>query len=294
MELDEKSLQGQWAKTLNRNMDFFIISDATFTKLCILGDAVEPCFEGASIEAAPTEYTKMDDNFKSTLFSMMQDLKKIVSERGSEMEVTENTVVENSEISAGETGESIQAENEEVVTETFKKTDNDEDAEAQPEEPKAEPEDKQDESEEDKDEKPQTKSACTPDDEHKKKYELLESEYAELQAKYQELEQECVALRTFKLSVEDAKKDELINSFYMLSDEDKKDCIENKSKYSYNDIEAKLSIICVHKKVNFNLENEIQQNEESAPITYNLQQNTEDSVPAWISALKNTRDSRNI
>ena len=40
----------------------------------------------------------------------------------------------------------------------------------------------------------------------------------------------------------------------MLSDEDKKDVIENKSKYSLDDIEAKLSVICVRKKVNFDLD----------------------------------------
>ena len=30
-------------------MELFIVNDAIFTKLCVLGDDVEPCFEGASV-----------------------------------------------------------------------------------------------------------------------------------------------------------------------------------------------------------------------------------------------------
>jgi len=41
----------------------------------------------------------------------------------------------------------------------------------------------------------------------------------------------------------------------MLSEEDKKDVIENKTKYSLEEIKAKLAVICFEKKVNFNSEN---------------------------------------
>ena len=61
-------------------------------------------------------------------------------------------------------------------------------------------------------------------------------------------------LRQFKAEIENQQKDELIAQFYMLSDEDKKDVIENKSKYSLEEIESKLAVICFKKKVNFNLE----------------------------------------
>ena len=37
-------------------------------------------------------------------------------------------------------------------------------------------------------------------------------------------------------------------TFYMLSDEDKKEVIENIDSYSLDDIEAKLSILCVRNK----------------------------------------------
>ena len=107
-----------------------------------------------------------------------------------------------------------------------------------------------------------------------------------MEAKYQELV-------TFKETVDNEKKDALINSFYMLSDEDKKDVIENKSKYSLDEIEAKLSVICVRKKVNFDLEetSENKKDIEEEIVTYNLN-NDESTTPAWLKALKRVRDSR--
>ena len=83
----------------------------------------------------------------------------------------------------------------------------------------------------------------------------------------------------------------------MLSDEDKKEVIENKEKYSLEDIEAKLSIICVRKKVNFDLEdtskNDKEIEEEKEAVTTYALENQESSVPAWISALRKTQNDRN-
>jgi hypothetical protein len=77
MELDEKSLSGFWAKESNSDIEFFIINDAVFSKLCILGDDVEPCFEGASITSPNVSKTfSLDDKFKRTLFSMMKELQE--------------------------------------------------------------------------------------------------------------------------------------------------------------------------------------------------------------------------
>ena len=76
MELDKETLQGEWSNNIKQNMEFFIINDAVFSKLCILGDDVEPCFEGSSVTAPKVSSTfNLDDNFKTTLFNMMQDLK---------------------------------------------------------------------------------------------------------------------------------------------------------------------------------------------------------------------------
>ena len=83
----------------------------------------------------------------------------------------------------------------------------------------------------------------------------------------------------------------------MLSDEDKAEVVENKSKYSLDDIEAKLSVICVRKKVNFDLDDsakfEEDKKDENPITTFNLDTEVT-STPAWVSAVRNTQKSRNI
>lgn len=73
----------------------------------------------------------------------------------------------------------------------------------------------------------------------------------------------------------------------MLSDEDKKDVIENKSKYSLDDIEAKLSIICFRNKVSFSKEDE---KVEDNPITTFEVQELDSDVPAFVKALRKTKN----
>ena len=120
------------------------------------------------------------------------------------------------------------------------------------------------------------------------KYSVLESEKNALDEKVANLEQEVLNLTKFKNSVEKKEKEAMIDSFYMLSDEDKKEVIENIDNYSLDDIEAKLSIICVRNKVNFNIEDE-NTNQASEPITYSLNGTLGDeNVPAWVKALRDT------
>jgi len=51
MELseNEKFLDAHWAKNDSGQPSFFIINEALISKLCILGEECEPCFEGATI-----------------------------------------------------------------------------------------------------------------------------------------------------------------------------------------------------------------------------------------------------
>lgn len=49
MELDDKIIDAHWTKDENGKPEFFIINEAIISKLCILGEDVEPCFEGANI-----------------------------------------------------------------------------------------------------------------------------------------------------------------------------------------------------------------------------------------------------
>jgi len=86
MEFYRDSVKGEWQTNYEDNIDFFIINDAIVQKICILGDDVEPCFEGASVTAPDisTKFT-LDDNFRNTLYSMMKDLKNVLDERGQQM-----------------------------------------------------------------------------------------------------------------------------------------------------------------------------------------------------------------
>lgn len=314
MELDGNSLNGEWSKNINEDMEFFIINDAVFSKLCILGEDVEPCFEGSSITAPKVSSTfNLDDDFKQTLFSMMQDL-KFALEGGQETMVLENT-----EKTLDKTNESVvtefenvsegQSENSDVTAQTeFEKKEDEKKEEAPadnkesevPAEKKKEDEEykkcekKDYEKKEEEKEAPAQTSADEKKDEEKKEekkfsleeYSALEEKITSLQKEYAELETKYQALVAFKNEVEEEKKDALINSFYMLSDEDKKDVVENKAQYSLEDIEAKLSVICVRKKVNFELED----NTTDVATTFSLSEQ-QDSLPAWINAVKNTQNS---
>ena len=98
------------------------------------------------------------------------------------------------------------------------------------------------------------------------------------------LEAQIEELTVFKKSVERKEKEKMINeTFYMLSNEDKKEVIENIDSYSLDDIEAKLSILCVRNKVSFSEEEE--QVPATDPITYNVTGMEEDNIPAWIKAV---------
>ena len=315
MELDGNSLNGEWSKNINEDMEFFIINDAVFSKLCILGEDVEPCFEGSSITAPKVSSTfNLDDDFKQTLFSMMQDL-KFALEGGQETMVLENT-----EKTLDKTNESVvtefenvsegQSENSDVTAQTeFEKKEDEKKEEAPadnkesevPAEKKKEDEEykkcekKDYEKKEEEKETPAQAQADEKKDEEKKEekkfsleeYSALEEKITSLQKEYAELETKYQALVAFKNEVEEEKKDALINSFYMLSDEDKKDVVENKAQYSLEDIEAKLSVICVRKKVNFELED----NTTDVATTFSLSEQ-QDSLPAWINAVKNTQNGR--
>lgn len=312
MELDENTLDGHWSTDVNKGMDFFIINDAIFSKLCILGDDVEPCFEGSSV-AAPqvsTSFTKVDDTFKKTLYTMMQEL-KFALEGGQNMDIDNQTPAEELETTVPATEgaeateivptEEFTAEENQNSTETqesYAKQDDDKEKQSKCEKNEDEKDNDGSASDEDNKDTDNDEDTAKDDEEDKdKKYSLLEQKYTDLETKYNELVTNYEGLVEFKKAVDNEKKDALINSFYMLTDEDKADVIENKEKYSLDDIEAKLSVICVRKKVNFDLEDtsknegEVEtENNDTETTTYNLENSS--SVPAWISALKNTKNSR--
>lgn len=287
MEIDD--VDGHWTKDSN-DIEFFIINDAIFTKLCILGDDVEPCFEGASVTSPEvSEHFSYNKEFSHTLFAMMNELKSALTKGGSmpkenvesvEVEPTatveeEAPVVEEfaEDVETNEDVESSEDSAEETFAEEGKKKEDDSD-------------DSDDESDD------------SDDDEYKKKpgkkCELenqvseLSEQLKELTDKFTALEAEAEELRKFKAERIDADKDAMIAKYHMLSDEDKAEIIADKDKFTLGEIESKLALLYVQKNVNFDEEEEV----DSTPLTtFSLDDETvaEDADPI-LSALREAQN----
>ena len=365
MELDEKTLKGYWSTDNNKGIDFFIINDAIFSKLCILGEDVEPCFEGSSITAPDisSKFSK-DNEFMNELLTMMNELKYTLNNNkggkkmhkdgeetsfenqksveapisnfedaglgaeggdagdDGEQSVAEETPIEASAEETPAVPAAQSAENEDVSDVTLNAADQatiaamgedyapagETNTEAlikdgatnvpksilqnakscDKEEKNDKEQDKKDKSNNDNSDNNNEEDTKDKED-NKKKYSLEEIEV--LEKRCATLEEENAKLLAFKLDVENKEKDALINSFYMLSDEDKKDVIENKTNYSLDDIEAKLSVICVRKKVNFNIGTK--ENTEASIYNLNSHEVNSSSLPTWLSAVESYRNSKN-
>ena len=287
MELDEKIIDAYWTKDDNGNKQFFIINEAIMSKLCILGEDVEPCFEGASISKVQFSF---EDSFKEQLFSMIDEIKNMINKGG---------------VSMGEMEKDIIVEEEPVVEEPAAEP------EVEPEtveEPAEEPvfENKEDEKDDEPEEdicpecgKPVSECECPDEEEDKKKYNLEEiEEYVSLRTEYEALKSEVEGLNAniealnaekaelveFKLGVERERKEALIKSFYMLDDSDKAEVQENIDNYSLDEIEAKLCILCVRNKVDFSLDSD----NKNGPAVFDLEAagSATNNAPDWVKALQ--------
>ena len=293
MEFQKESVKGRWETNYDNGMDFFIINDAIIQKICILGDDVEPCFEGASV-TAPNVSSKftLDNNFKNTLYNMMQDLKNALNEGRQQMENLEKTVTPEIEEAAVEYTQAEEAVSE--VNNATEDTSAPADYVKKDQEEKKEKESKdaggEDAATDEDSNKESDDSDDKDDDEDKdkkgaKKYELLEEELNSLKESYSVLQSQYQELVNFKREIDNQKKDALIAEFYMLSDEDKADVIQNKEKYTLDEIKAKLSVICFDKKISFTLNKEVEDKEEEV-ITYSLNNNEDSNLPDWVKAVK--------
>lgn len=329
MELDGNTLDGHWAEDKNSGIDFFIINDAIFSKLCILGDDVEPCFEGSSVTApqVSSSFTAVDDSFKNTLFSMLEEL-KFALKGGTEMskvdekttdtqfakdeEEKKNTSTDESKEvdTKGKDEEDTKEEktNEEKKEEEDKKAstkhakEDEEEYSKEDEEEEYTANDKEEDKEDDEeavkksakadDEEKKSENDSEEDDEEKdKKFALLEEEVSKLR-------EENKALLEFKKKVERKEKEALIEQFsVILAEEDLKDVKENIDIYSYSDIESKLSVTCVRKKVSFdslNDENSTSTKETEDSVTsYTITDgDVSSSVPAWVKSVRRTQEEQ--
>lgn len=290
MELDNESVQGTWVKSINHDYEVLIINDAIFSKLCILGKDVEPCFEGASLTKTDISTNfSLDENFKNSVYTMMSDLKEIITGGKQEME-NENKVLESSSEAEVQTAYAKNDEEE-------KKTNN-EDSKSEDNTEKETTTEKKDSAATADEKEDDDKKKKESDDKYSLSLEAANTvsidEYNALKDKYSALEKTVFELQSFKANIEKEKKQNLINEFTMLTDEDKADVVTNIDKYSLEDIESKLSVICFRKKVNFvqpevdEIEENIETKNEEPITTYSLGGVTAPSAPDWIRAVEAT------
>ncbi len=274
MELDP--VDGHWATNPENNIDFFIINDAAFTKLCVLGSDVEPCFEGASVTAPDISASFSKEGFTQTLFAMMNELKYALEDKGG-LDMPQSEKDEALFAAEEVAEESVIESDESAVEETFAEKEEEKKEEETSEETLAE-------ENEDEKKKPEDKAAC--EDKKKKnsleedncELETLRAEMAELQTAFAALKEEAEGLREFKAARDEADKDALIAKYFMLSDEDKADVIAHKSEYSLEDIESKLALIYVQKNVNFDIDSVEEETEETPVTSFSLESNVNDTA----------------
>jgi len=293
MELDEDKLDGRWAIDDKTGMEFFIINDAIISKLCILGEDVEPCFEGANI----TKFS-LDEDFNQKIYALMKEVRRLkggspivdeLKDKDLEQVETEFVVVEEPAAEADP----------EIAPEADPEVEDHEEVPADPEaeDPEENPEVSEDPEVEETEEEPvdpenepmDNSVEFSLDDFHnlQENYSTLEAQFNELQEKYNSLESSYNELVEFKLGKEREEKQAMIDSFYMLSEADKEDVQNNIDSYSVDEIEAKLSVICVRNKLDLSGSHESEETE----TTFSLVDNDDDneSVPALVSALRKAK-----
>ena len=302
MELHEESLDAHWAYNDKFGREFFIINEAIISKLCILGEDCEPCFEGAGI--ASKFSLSLDSDFKQILYKMQNQLEAILKEGGIsqmdnekldptlEQEEQKPVTEEDTEFKKKKPeNEEEKKEEKKDDSEPGKKDEEKDDKPAEKKDPEEKPADKEDsEEDEDEDKKKKKKKFSYDSVDEVPEYVELNGKFAQLQQDYDALLEEVTTLREFKAAADRKQKQEMIDSFYMLSDEDKADVIAKIDTYSLDDIEAKLSIICVRNKVSFNLDEDTDGSKNRQdPTVYTLGDNDDgDDAPAWIKAVRNT------
>lgn len=284
MEIDD--VDGHWTTDSN-DIEFFIINDAIFTKLCILGDDVEPCFEGASVTSPEvSEHFSYNKEFSHTLFAMMNELKSALTKGGSmpkeNVETIENVeTVKNVESSEDSAEETFAKEDEKKKDKKDSDSDDKEDDES---------DDSEDDSDDESDDSDDKEDKKKPEKKHELENQVseLSEQLKELTDKFTVLEAEAEELRKFKAERINADKDAMIAKYHMLSDEDKAEIIADKDKFTLGEIESKLALLYVQKNVNFDEEEEVG----STPLTtFSLDDETiADDADPMLSALREAQN----
>lgn len=292
MEFMPQSLKGEWAEMNHekgKSSLFFMVEDASFRALCILGEDVEPCFETASIGAPGTLFTKDND---------LSDFEQIKDNIENSLKGGQKQMPEENQVLAPETmEENVEAPvtEEETVVETAE-TETVFEAEVETETPVVEEEDVT--IIEETQTEPVVEEPATDNTIEELRAELASTteQLKTMTESYNKIMDELKTLHQLKNDIESKEKDAVIAAFYMLDEADIAPIREQKDSLSKEDIEKELAVIAFRQKVNFSVleeEEEIVEKEttqEEPIVAFNM--NVEDTTPAWIRAVENNRKNR--
>ena len=185
-------------------------------------------------------------------------------------EVTPEPDVEDTAAEDGADFEEHQDNNNDDDAEDFVKDDEKKDEEKKDDSDDKDEDDSNDDEKKDDEKKPNNQHSA-------EEFEKLENEVESLRAEIKEL-------RDFKLQIENQRKQSLIDKYFMLSDEDKKDIVflqkgvairtTRLSDYSFDEIKAKLAILYVEQNVDFTKVDGQSDDEPSPEMTFSLEDET--------------------
>lgn len=268
MQLDAETMEGEFKVNPADGEEYYIINDAEFLNLCILGDDVEPCFEGASIVGVPDSYS-MEQGFTYTLAAMLKEFKdaKPATEFAKADEAAPAAAAE-----AAPTASDADAAEAAPATEFTIKT---ADAVASDAVLITEA----------KDEKPVAvnyQARCSE----------LEGTVNDLTERMRAMESELAELRQYRLDAERAEKQAVIDRYYMLDDADKADVIKNIDSYTKAEIDEKLALVYVRRNVSFEQPASSPQNE-AGVTTFSLDDAVRaEAVSPIVEALRSVKRNR--
>lgn len=274
-----------WTEVYNPSSSFFIINDAVIRALCILGEDVEPCFEGAQIkESFSLDSTEINKEFKQSLFSMMKTIEELLKggnpvkkdEKLDEVFQDGATITEPAANGEGEVAGAVEVNpdgNQTIATMTVDVTTCEE-----------------------------YKNLQAEYDKLLKDNEDLTAQFNEIKASLDAANAALEELKAYKANIELQEKEAMIEKFSMLSDEEKKDVKDNINNYSLDEIESKLSVLVVRNHFNVAPVTETKEAEETEPEnnpvpvpTFSLgaqEDNGNLGLPEWVKVLE--AKSKNI
>ena len=267
MEFFPDSIIGDWAKFDNEEEEFFIFNEANISALCILGDDVEPCFEGASIGAPKVLYSlNKNDEFENEFATFMRELDKVLEKNPEGGNAGMNEPITELDVITETTVEEPTAETvvEPIVEPIVESTIN------EPAEPTVEPV-----------VEPTVEPSAEPAGPSAADFIKLQNDFAALQENFNTLQISYNALIEKETARENEAKDAVFAKFAVLGEEVLNDIKANKDKFSVEEIEDKLSAIAFRKGISFSLISEA-----DGVLTPQPHTAQSEDIPAWLKAVE--------